>query len=58
MLQSLKLGIVAATGISTDVLHICVGLALLIAASYITRKTLGSFSSLLVVLAGGESRAV
>ncbi|WP_417696616.1 hypothetical protein [Pseudomonas sp.] len=53
-LQSLKLGIIAATGLTRDALHIYVGLALLIAASYITRKPLGSFSSWLVVLAGAS----
>lgn len=53
-LQSLKLGIISATGLSRDALHIYVGLTLLIAASCITRKSLGSFSSWLVVLAGAS----
>ncbi|MDQ0703981.1 hypothetical protein QF043_002773 [Pseudomonas sp. W3I7] len=47
-LKSLKLGIITAIDLSRDALHIYVGLALMIAASYITRKPLGSFSSWLV----------
>ena len=39
-LQALKLGIISATGLSRDALHTYVGLALLIAASCITRKSL------------------
>ncbi|ROM73480.1 hypothetical protein BK654_22910 [Pseudomonas brassicacearum] len=53
-LQSLKLEIISATGLSRDALHIYVGLALLITASCTTRKSLGSFSSWLVVLAGAS----
>ena len=53
-LQSLKLGIISATGLSRDALHIYVGLTLLIAASCITRKSLGSLSNWLVVLAGAS----
>lgn len=53
-LQSLKLEIISATGLSRDALHIYVGLALLMAASGISRKSLGAFSSWLVVLAGAS----
>ena len=52
--QAIKLEIISATGLSRDALHIYVGLALLIAASCITRKSLGSFSNWLVVLAGAS----
>lgn len=53
-LQSLKLEIMSVTALSRDALHIYAGLALLIAASCMTRKSLGSFSSWLVVLAGAS----
>lgn len=53
-LQSLKLEIISATGLSRDALHIYVGLALLIAATCITRKSLGPLSNWLVVLAGAS----
>lgn len=53
-LQSLKLGIISITGLSRDALHISVGLTLLIVASCITRRSLGCFSSWLVVLASAS----
>ncbi|CAI8893527.1 hypothetical protein [Pseudomonas soli] len=52
LLQSLKLEIISATGLSRDALHIYVGLALLVSASCLTRRSLGSLSSWMVVLAG------
>ena len=49
--QQAKLAIVAATGLSKDALHICVGLAVFLVMAYFWRKRPGSAVPLLVVVA-------
>lgn len=48
--QSIKLAIVATTGLSKDALHIYIGMAALFATAAILRKPLRSFAPWLVVL--------
>jgi len=49
--QSIKLAIVAATGLSKDALHIYVGLAVFLAAAVVLRKPLRSIVPWLVIVA-------
>jgi hypothetical protein len=49
-IQSIKLAIVAATGLSKDALHIYVGLAVFLAAAIVLRKPLRSNVAWLVVV--------
>jgi hypothetical protein len=49
--QSIKLAIVAATGLSKDALHIYVGLAVFLAAAVVLRKPLRSIVPWLVIFA-------
>ena len=49
--QSIKLAIVAATGLSKDALHIYVGLAVFLAAVVVLRKPLRSIVPWLVIFA-------